>query len=494
MAEPISTPAVGRSALGDRTSRDKQDFVRWVMSHPGVLVFFDLALGVGAYALAWIIRGQITLPFTQELLPQERWTEVPHPWVVLVSTQVFLLYIFGLYDELRRTRYREVVAYVAMVCLTQLLIATSVIFLSGGATAGLAADRVFPRSVVVLFAGLNFLLICSGRFYVKRRLQRHRQRVLIVAESQDSTREIVRDIERSPWMGMEVVGLVVGTGEKLGADTRYPVLGPLDDIENLIRRHEIEEVILASEPTWKDRVLNSMSRVQEGSSVRIDILPSAYEMVIGKLRHINIHDTPLIPVRRTPNEPFQRLVKRALDLSLSALGLALTVPLFILLPVLIKATSQGPAFYLQDRVGLGGRVFRLIKFRTMINEAEKPGLEALASENDPRVTRVGRVLRRFRLDELPQLVNVFLGQMSFVGPRPERPGFVTTFEETVPGYSERYRIKPGITGLAQVRSHYHTTAENKLKYDLAYIYNYSFSLDLILLVETVKVILTRQGS
>ena len=130
----------------------------------------------------------------------------------------------------------------------------------------------------------------------------------------------------------------------------------------------------------------------------------------------------------------------------------------------------------------------------MIPDAEKYSGETYAEENDPRVTRVGAILRRFRLDEVPQFLNVLKGDMSFVGPRPERPKFVKVFARTLPGYNERHKVKPGITGLAQVRGYYHTAAENKLKYDLAYIYNYSFSLDLLILLETIKVILVRKGS
>ena len=143
---------------------------------------------------------------------------------------------------------------------------------------------------------------------------------------------------------------------------------------------------------------------------------------------------------------------------------------------------------------MGGVPFGLFKFRTMVHNAEELLGATLAIPNDPRVTYVGRFLRRFRLDELPQLWNVIKGDMSFVGPRPERPVFVEGFQKTVPSYTERHKVKPGLTGLAQVRSFYDTSPENKVKYDLAYIYNYSLSLDLLILLETLKVILTRRGS
>ena len=166
----------------------------------------------------------------------------------------------------------------------------------------------------------------------------------------------------------------------------------------------------------------------------------------------------------------------------------------LLLGVLIRLTSQGTALYVQERVGQNGVSFRLFKFRTMVVHAEKASGATLAVPNDPRVTRLGRILRRFRLDELPQIWNVIKGDMSFVGPRHERPHFVGDYEKSVPGYGERHKVKPGMTGLAQVRSFYDTRPESKLKYDLAYIYNYSLSLDLLILLETLKVIFTRRGS
>jgi exopolysaccharide biosynthesis polyprenyl glycosylphosphotransferase len=215
-------------------------------------------------------------------------------------------------------------------------------------------------------------------------------------------------------------------------------------------------------------------------------------MVVGKLRHVNIHDTPLIEVTENPNEPLERFVKRGFDVSASAVSLIVWSPVLLFVAVVIKLSSRGPVFYRQERVGKGGRSFELIKFRTMIRDAEKDTGATFSSPDDPRVTSIGRLLRRSSLDELPQLLNVLKGDMSFVGPRPERPEFVRDFLKEVAGYGERHKVKPGITGLAQVRAYYHTRAENKLKYDLAYIYNYSFSMDLLILLETLKVILSRK--
>ncbi len=256
----------------------------------------------------------------------------------------------------------------------------------------------------------------------------------------------------------------------------------------------VDEVVFCSAPSWRDSVLNQLCRLQEKSRVNIGILPSTFDITIGKLRHINIHDTPLIEVKENPNEPFERFLKRLFDATISAAGLVLSFPFMILISAAVKATSAGSILFVQERVGQNGVPFRLFKFRTMVEDAEKALGATLAVPNDPRVTRVGRLLLRFRFDELPQLWNVMKGDMSFVGPRPERPHFVEDFEERVPGYSDRHKVKPGLTGLAQVRSSYATRPESKVKYDLAYIYNYSLSLDLLILLETLKVILTRRGS
>lgn len=480
MKDQLAVKRLGEALPRARSRKAAQS----VFGNRAFLVAVDLALGVIAYLTAWVIRTSLPLPYTQDLIAPEQWVLVGDPWLVLVLTQVFFLYIFGLYDDLRLTRYREIVTFIFVVCLMQMISVTSLFYFS---------NEVFPRSVILVFDLVNFAFLSIWRIYVKTRLKSRVLRVLIVGQRPAAVGDIISEIEKSPWMGLKVVGLAVNRPLENGS-SRYPILGDLEEIRDIIVRHDIEEIIFASEPSWKDRVLTSLSKLQVENSVQIAILPSVYELAIGKLRHINIHDTPLIQVQRNPNEPFERFMKRALDLSLSGVALLLLTPLLLILAVLIKILSPGPVFYLQERVGYGARSFPLIKFRTMIPDAEVNLGETYASVGDPRVTRIGRVLRRFRIDELPQLLNVLKGDMSFVGPRPERPLFVEKFESEIAGYGERHKVKPGITGLAQVRSYYHTAAENKLKYDLAYIYNYSFSLDLLILLETIKVVLIRRGS
>jgi exopolysaccharide biosynthesis polyprenyl glycosylphosphotransferase len=456
-----------------------------MFANPLFLFLIDLFIGGVSYLLAWLVRMHVALPLTQTLLPQERWDAVEHFWVTLILSQVFFPYILGLYDDLRVLRYREILTYTFAACAFQVMALTSIFYLTNG---------VFPRTVILLFGLLNFVGLVLWRASIKRRLQRRTLRVLVVGESLETALEIVREIERHPWMGLKIVGLAVDEGDVGDRGSEFKILGDLSQAKELVERYAVEEIIFASRETWKDRVLDSITQLQLQRPLRIAIQPSVYEIAIGRLRHINIHDTPLIEVRRNPNEPFERFFKRSFDLGLSAFCLLAILPLSLIVSLLIVITSPGSVFYSQDRVGRGGKIFRLIKFRTMIPDAERSSGETYSPENDPRVTVIGALLRRFRLDELPQLINVLKGDMSFVGPRPERPVFVEQFAATVPGYHERHKVKPGITGLAQVRGYYDTTAEKKLKYDLAYIYNHSFSLDLLILLETIKVVLVRRGS
>jgi len=471
--------AVEQAATSDVREEVANTFLRRSL----VLGMIDMVLACGCYIAAWMARTFLNLPFTESLLPQERWDVVGHPWIALGVTQILFPYVLGLYDDVRRTRYREIVTLMFAACFLQLLTVTSIFFLT---------NEPFPRTVILIFDGLNFLALCAWRSYVKAEVAKVKIRVLIVGEDSESVQDIIQEIEASPWMGLRIVGFVLhsdGHRERLN----YPILGELDEIQDIITRYGIREIVFASKQSWKDRFLNSLSQVQASSAVRVAIIPSPFEMVIGRLRHVNIHDTPLIELSRNPNEPLERFLKRSFDLLLSATGLIVCLPVIILIALAIKLTSSGPVFYIQERVGYAGRLFRVIKFRTMVDGAEELSGETLAQENDPRATGVGRLLRRFRMDELPQLWNVFRGEMSFVGPRPERPKFVREFLERVPGYNERHKVKPGITGLAQVKSFYGTAAEKKLKYDLAYIYNYSFSLDLLILAQTLKAVL-RKGS
>jgi exopolysaccharide biosynthesis polyprenyl glycosylphosphotransferase len=248
---------------------------------------------------------------------------------------------------------------------------------------------------------------------------------------------------------------------------------------------------VAGTATWQNRLIDLLAGVRP-TGTAVLLLPGPFESLIGRMRYRWVSDVPLLEVIGSAEWRLHQPFKRLLDLAGAGALLLLATPALALCALLVRLTSPGPVLYRQTRVGLGQRPFTLLKLRTMRTDAEQ-GEELMATPGDPRLTPVGAFLRRMRLDELPQLLNVLGGTMSLVGPRPERPGFVRTFLATVPGYAERFTLRPGLTGLAQVNGDYDSTAENKLRYDLAYMANWSLWLDLSILVRTVRTMLTSRG-
>jgi exopolysaccharide biosynthesis polyprenyl glycosylphosphotransferase len=321
-----------------------------------------------------------------------------------------------------------------------------------------------------------------------------RRRVLIVG-TDDAASEVIETIRTQRWLGMDIVGAVAMNGARpllTGGAADVPVVGTREDLPALCDRYGADEVIIVSEGTWQDRLLDTLSR-STGDRAQIYVVPSPYEILIGRREHLRLHDIPLVEVLHDEPSSGGGIVKRAFDVALALALLVIALPVMGLLSLAMLVGSGRPIIYRQTRVGKDGTPFTIYKFRTMHRRAEDATGPVLATENDPRVTGPGRLLRATRLDELPQLWNVLRGDMSFVGPRPERPEFVRQYEDEIQGYRERFKVRPGLTGYAQVNGEYHTSATTKLKYDLAYMYNRSFWLDLKILSETAKVMLTRRG-
>ncbi|MFW5800070.1 MAG: sugar transferase, partial [Spirochaetota bacterium] len=278
----------------------------------------------------------------------------------------------------------------------------------------------------------------------------------------------------------------------------YPLLGTKDNLKEVIEKYDIDEILMASEENWQDKILNSL--IESNSSNKtlqkipdIKVIPSPYEIKIGKLKFSKIHDFPIFDIKKQLSSTHHLLFKRIFDIVMSIILLTIASPLILVTSLIIKLNSHGPVFYYQKRVGRNKKRFTIIKFRTMYNKAEKNSGMILSPQNDKRVTPIGKFLRLTRIDELPQLINVIKGDMSFVGPRPERAVFVRKYIKEIDAYSERFKVKPGLTGFAQIQGDYHTKPEVKIKYDLAYIYNWSVWLEIRILLETVKVVLTRKG-
>jgi exopolysaccharide biosynthesis polyprenyl glycosylphosphotransferase len=267
----------------------------------------------------------------------------------------------------------------------------------------------------------------------------------------------------------------------------WQILGKLTETSAIIREYDIEEVFVAYAPTWQQKIAEELTA--NHAAVRVRIVPSPYESLM-RLNHVESRgDIALVSLAPEAGKARQA-VKRLGDILMAVCSLVLFAPLMALTTLLIKLTSRGPVIFAQERIGYCGKPFILYKFRTMIHDAEAETGPTLSSgRDDVRLTSIGRWLRLFRIDELPQLWNVLRGDMSMVGPRPERPHFVQKYQRMAPTYARRHQVRPGITGLAQVCGGYHTDARDKLRFDLIYVSHHSLWLDVSILMRTILVVL-----
>jgi Undecaprenyl-phosphate glucose phosphotransferase len=295
---------------------------------------------------------------------------------------------------------------------------------------------------------------------------------------------ILQKVRQMPRLGYEVVGFIDGDDPPVEEIMGVPVLGGIDDIPELIKEHEIEEVIIGRPELAHQEVLAIISRCERGQ-VGIKIFPDLFQIIATELSIGDLGGLPLLTVRDVALRGWKLTLKRTVDLLGSAVGLIFLSPILMLVAVIIKLDSPGPVFYAQERMGLDANPFWCLKFRSMRTDAEKHG-PGWTTEADPRVTRLGRFIRRFSIDELPQLINVFVGDMSLVGPRPERPVYVSQFRRSIPRYMDRHREKAGMTGWAQVNGlRGDTSIAERTKYDLWYIENWSLWLDFKIMLRTV---------
>jgi exopolysaccharide biosynthesis polyprenyl glycosylphosphotransferase len=271
-------------------------------------------------------------------------------------------------------------------------------------------------------------------------------------------------------------------------------LGSVDDLHSIIHEHRIREIIIALDSSDHDRLLDIVAHCNS-NKVGLKIMPDLYDIISGQARTNQIYGFPLIEISPQLMRPWEEAIKRLIDVAVSAIILIAGLPVWLLIAAAIKLESPGPVLYKQERVGRDGNRFNMVKFRSMRQDAEVAG-PRWAGKRDPRVTRVGKILRKLHLDEIPQMWNVLRGHMSLVGPRPERPVFVEELSREIPMYSRRLKVRPGITGWAQVKHKYDESLEDvkkKLQYDLFYIENMSLRMDFKILLSTVSHMLLWKG-
>jgi exopolysaccharide biosynthesis polyprenyl glycosylphosphotransferase len=346
----------------------------------------------------------------------------------------------------------------------------------------------------VLFL-LAFVMAWRHIFVKLARIMRGGKTLLIVG-MEKCTSDIAKECLAPGQQSYRLIGYVPANGNSDGeAVERVPRLGSPEEIEHVVQAHKVQEIVLSPSAEKNGALVRALIRLGYNGVVVIDAV-SFYERLTGRIPFDHLTDIWLLSQTLGNVRFFQWRVKRVMDILFAVVGLVLGAIPLALAMIAIKLTSPGPVFYRQERLGRNGERFTLIKLRTMIPDAEQHTGAVYATDDDPRITPIGRFFRKSRLDEIPQLWNVLRGDMSLVGPRPERPEFVAQFEKTIPYYTERLAVRPGITGWAQVSYPYAATLDEtkqKLQYDLYYIKNMSGLFDCLILVMTLKTMLFAKG-
>jgi sugar transferase (PEP-CTERM system associated) len=369
-----------------------------------------------------------------------------------------------------------------------------------GRRVSLLPDYIRVPSVFLISSACVVAIIVGWRvaFSWLVRHARPTERLLLVGTGVAAADLAVELHDRREELGVDIVGFVdAGDPGVERVSTDPTIIGTIDDIPAIVRERDVDRVVVSLADARGKLPMGRLLDMKL-AGVQFDHLATVYEEYTGKIALENLRPSWLIFSEGFRKSRVVTAVKRAMDIAAAVVGLVLAVPLFLICAALVRLTSAGPVLYHQVRVGQHGKNFRVHKFRSMRQDAEAAtGAVWATVGNDPRVTRVGRILRRTRLDELPQLWNVLVGDMSLVGPRPERPEFVKDLTLQIPFYGLRHVVKPGLTGWAQVRYEYGASVEDameKLQYDLFYIKNLSMPLDVYIILETVKTVLMRRGS
>ncbi len=453
---------------------------------PLLTVFSDIVAIEASFLFSYWLR--FFSPFT-DLFPVELGVPPLEAYVYgsffVVPVWLFLFQTRGMYAPRRTSHFSDEFFPIVRVVVIGMLVVMAAAFFYRAFS--------FSRLVFGLLAVSSVAFLSAGRFAVLK-IERARYRLghdirrVILVGTNETAKRIAHAIKSDPSPGYHVIGYFSASarGSRLSG---IPRLGTIGAVSKYIGRHPVDLVLIAL-PHTEHSKLFSLVRECQGLNVEILMAPDMVELMTSRVRVEEIEGVPFIQVREASLTTWNRILKRSFDIVFASLIIILASPVFLILALLIKLTSQGPVFFFQERVGLDGTLFRVMKFRTMQADAEKNSGPVWATKNDPRTTSVGRILRRFSLDELPQLFNVLRGEMSLVGPRPERPFFVDKFKTRIPKYLDRHRVKTGMTGWAQVNGlRGKAPIEERTKYDVYYVENWSLVFDAKIILKTLRAVL-----
>jgi exopolysaccharide biosynthesis polyprenyl glycosylphosphotransferase len=414
--------------------------------------------------------------------------------IIIPFCWVLLYYLQGTYHEIKRMYRLKAIS----LTVSASIIGNTIIFFALILDDEVKNYTAFYFSAAILFT-VHFLSTLIPRIIISSLIVSQLSkkgkgfRTLLVGGG-DKAIELYNELHQLPKKVNDFVGFVNLNGIDKKLESQLTYLGHASQIEWVIKNKDVEEVIIALESTEHDKLKNLIGKIENGH-VRIKILPDMFDIVSGGLRINNIFGALLIEINPEIMPFWQQAVKRLMDFVFSFLAFMLCIPIYVVSALLVKISSPGSIFYLQERIGLNGKPFKIIKFRTMFENAESSGPQ-LSSENDNRITPIGRFMRKTRLDEFPQFINVMKGDMSLVGPRPERQFYIDQIAEIDPQFLHLTKVRPGITSWGQVKFGYAENVEQmllRMKYDLIYLKNRSLALDIKILFHTVLIVLKAKG-
>jgi Undecaprenyl-phosphate glucose phosphotransferase len=452
-------------------------FSRLQRFYTSIKVATDVLMLAVAFGMAYATRFTGLLPVTDGIPPLDE-TLVSLGMALVIFPATF--HQSNLYTTNRsRTHIGEMFAvFKASITATLILVALTYF----------TRER-YSRLTLALFLGYAFVLVCITRLALRLALAEVRRRgynlktILVIGEGELGLR-VVQTVRDHRELGFRVVGVLALDPQRVGRRVRgAPVLGEVKDVERVLDQQPVDQVVIAL-PLEQQPVVKQLMEMLALRTVDVKVVPDLYQYITlyGGLEEFG--GLPIISLQGDPMDGWSRVAKRAFDIVFSLVAIILTAPSMLVTAVLVKLTSKGPILYKQERMGMDGRTFHILKFRTMRIDAEVTGAQ-MASAEDPRRTPIGTFLRKFSIDELPQFFNVLVGDMSLVGPRPERPVFIEEFKRQIPRYHLRHKVKAGITGWAQINGlRGQTSIQKRIEYDLYYIENWSLLMDVKILVRT----------
>lgn len=448
-----------------------------------ILVLTDVFVIIISLFLAWFLRFKTTLfgPIGGHL----GWAFYSlFLFLCIIPVYLFLYFSFDLYKSFRhkRTVFSEA---------TQIIKVNIVAFIVLVAILFIINQPNFSRIMLLLLAVIGSVLGILERFILRLFLHKIRSQnknlkhILIVGDN-DLAYKFANKIDNNPYLGYHVVGFL-GRHENIGKFIgSHRVLGSFNQLDKILSENEFDRVILAIPLQYYYKLMD-LVQCCERFGIKVEIVPDYYRYIPARPSVDMIDDMPLINIRHIPlDDAYNHVIKKLSDIIISVIAIIITSPIMIVVAIIIKLTSKGPIIFKQERIGYNSKPFMMYKFRSM--KVQNPDFEKVqwTTKDDPRKTKIGAFIRKTSIDELPQFFNVLKGDMSVVGPRPERPFFVDEFKDTIPKYMVKHQVRPGITGWAQIHGFRgNTSISKRIFYDIEYVENWHFGLDLGIMIKTV---------